>query len=150
MTEVAWAAGFFDGEGNISHSRTSLQVMVAQSGEALHEESRGVEVLERFRHAVGDRGVIYLRHEATERQRASYAWRVWREADVASVLALLWPHLSSPKRLQASRHRALAGMARSLWRTGRHPNNRMLRGHAAEMGRKGGSVCCQSASRSRT
>lgn len=113
-SEVAWAAGFFDGEGNTSHHRTAMQVMVAQVG---------VEPLERFRLAVGGLGVVYLRHEARGNEQAAHGWRVWRQADVETVLGLLWPYLCSPKRLQATRQRALAGMNRSFWRPGRHPNH---------------------------
>lgn len=93
-TELAWAAGFFDGEGCTTlakkNANKTVRVIVAQ---------KDIRPLQRFVAAVGDRGKIYPpRGEHMVRHWASNAEPVARE-----VLALLWPYLSEPKREQAER-----------------------------------------------
>jgi hypothetical protein len=96
LTEIAWAAGFYDGEGCVSSTGTGVQVIVGQSS------SDGVpEVLERLRAAV-DLGKIngpYYR----EGQQPHYRWTLGRREDVRTFFTLLWPYLSGPKKQQALR-----------------------------------------------
>lgn len=103
-TEIAWAAGFFDGEGNsyfrrvrqtIWHSdRTYLcfksSVQIAQAHDA--------QCVERFQAAVG--GIGKIRPYRNE-YGVVYKWSVQRITEVEQVLRMLWPYLSHPKREQA-------------------------------------------------
>jgi hypothetical protein len=93
-TELAWAAGFFDGEGCVTGFITrggefNLNLIVAQSSTTEH--------LERFRDAVGY-GTIsgpYSRDDDSRRQ-PSFHWNCSGRRGHA-VMALLRPYLCSPK-----------------------------------------------------
>ena len=89
--ELAWCAGFFDGEGTTSFLRKGTwigpRVSVAQNSEA---------TLERFRQAVGI-GKIY----AHTTRPGMYQWTCQRKEDVNTVLNMLWPFLSEQKKEQA-------------------------------------------------
>jgi len=105
--ELAWAAGFFDGEGHVSASKQAgkracnMCIQIAQTDP---------EVLHRFQRAVGGLGRVVGPH--------NYGWRdVWtfrvnRFEHVQAIVAMLWPFLSGLKRADA--HRALSEMA--AWR----------------------------------
>lgn len=96
---LAWAAGFFDGEGSTiarNHSRRphykQLVVSVPQSG----RDATPPDVLVRFRTAVLGMGEIV-------EPNAEHVW-VWRSrgrVDGELTLALLWPYLGAVKRAQA-------------------------------------------------
>jgi hypothetical protein len=97
-TELAWAAGFFDGEGcaRLSKSKTkkgkiyfSLQLSVAQKDE---------RPLHRFGSAVrcGDVFGPYGRVVGC----SMFYWRTTNVDGFERVVSLLWPYLSEPKREQ--------------------------------------------------
>lgn len=94
---LAWAAGFYDGEGCTSvtgRDRTSPRSIRMQVGQ-IHPE-----VLERFQAAIGGIGRIY----ASDRPRSNpYMFVVSSRADVHQAIWLLWPWLGSVKREQAER-----------------------------------------------
>src|SRR4051812_26863754 len=92
--ELAWAAGFFDGEGStvVSPSHRSLMVTISQVERAN---------LFRFRAAVGGAGSISAPRALPKRQPIS-AWRVYA-AGGQFVLQRLWPYLGEAKRGQALR-----------------------------------------------
>lgn len=92
--ELAWAAGFFDGEGSTyvdsslqgNHYYPRLRLGVVQSGETFNPP----QVLVRFQKAVGDIGSInpIPRRRSNEKP----AWQFKCQASVAEqVLDLLWP-----------------------------------------------------------
>ncbi len=95
---LAWAAGFFDGEGS-TFARTDaarpgyrqLQVTVPQAGTAVPE------VLRRFQSAMLSLGRI-----DTPGAARVFMWRARGRTDAEIVLALLWPYLGEVKRRQAS------------------------------------------------
>ena len=97
--ELAWAAGFFDGEGCIRascddrHGYRYLSLAVSQVE---------LEPLARFQRAVGC-GAITGPH--TQRQhpnsRPIYRYHLGKRRDILGVLNLLWPYLSGPKKRQA-------------------------------------------------
>jgi hypothetical protein len=101
-TELAWAAGFFDGEGNTSFCRNGswkgrqywrLTVQVGQS--------YSPETLERFQKAVG---VGYITGPNVSNRGHADSWKFSIASEKAvSALRLLWPYLSSPKKEQAER-----------------------------------------------
>lgn len=94
--ELAWAAGFFDGEGcfTISRRRDVLTFTVAVV-------QRDERPLQRFRNAVGF-GRIYAHNGGMKR------WQVGSFEQSQATVALLWPFLSGPKRDDATR--ALSSM----------------------------------------
>jgi hypothetical protein len=96
--ELAWAAGFFDGEGNVRQTKTrSLAMVISQASDD------GVpEVLLRFQKAVGGLGTIEGPFPRPRPNwRPLYCWRVTSFEKVQAVTAMLWPFLSSIKREQA-------------------------------------------------
>lgn len=115
--ERAWAAGFFDGEGNtcfVSQGRNrKLVVQVAQTDR---------RTLDRFRAAVGDLGTVYGPYDRKEANH-SPVWRFDARSSVYSqqILALLWDYLSEVKREQATR-------AIQSWREYYEANPNMARG----------------------
>lgn len=104
MTEVAWAAGLFDGEGSTSiqfdkrriGSKGTFRLSLAQAG-----DDRATEVLERFRSAVGG-GKIYGPYQPPPPSRKpKYHWYV-HNTEALVVLNRLRPYLSRAKKLQAA------------------------------------------------
>jgi len=99
-TELAWAAGFFDGEGStIVHADKSrpgylrLEVRVPQSG-----QGAGVPaVLLRFQAAVGGMGEI-----VGPEKDDIYKWVSRGRLESFAVVAFLWSHIGPVKRRQAN------------------------------------------------
>lgn len=95
--ELAWAAGFYDGEGCCTfHSSGRLaRICISQND---------TEVLERFQSAVG-LGKIYGPYGPYKGRssKARYDWVVHRVDEVVKVADLLWPFLSSTKQDQFNR-----------------------------------------------
>ena len=100
--ELAWAAGFFDGEGS-----TYFQLRKQQKGRqrqygylTLSLNQTDPETLERFRDAVGI-GSVYGPYNQ-KKDKWSPFWRYTiHNKDVDAVLTLLWPFLGTVKREQA-------------------------------------------------
>lgn len=89
--DLAWAAGFFDGEGWANRSGRGIQSRINQSG------NDGVpEVLLRFQTIV-DRGRIHgpVREDG---RLDLYYWDVSSRGDVELVAGALWPWLGDVKR----------------------------------------------------
>lgn len=106
---LAWAAGFFDGEGSfaaVAEKRTrqpsySARVSIQQSS---HTEVP--EVLVRFQDVLGmgQVGGPILRKTKRGVDRAPMYWyTLYGFEKVQAAIAMLWPFLSSPKREQAAR-----------------------------------------------
>lgn len=104
--ELAWAAGFFDGEGSTSLCRKQgrypfIRMNISQAGE------RGRFVLERFQNAVRNCGDVrgpynHAGSTGLTRQEGRYSWDTGRFEHVQAVIAMLWKYLSPVKRLQAA------------------------------------------------
>jgi hypothetical protein len=96
--ELAWAAGFLDGEGCFSYTEKAgfACVSIAQTV---------VFPLARFRRAVGV-GKIYgpYRHEHPRRvsKKPQWVFRAHRREHVQAIAALLWFKLGPTKRAQAT------------------------------------------------
>jgi len=95
MIELAWAAGFFDGEGNIhvgvtKHRWKKIVMTVAQAERT---------TLERFQRAVQE-GSIRGPYRTNHGGRGAYYWTIEGPARCLKVIAWLWPYLSEPKRTQ--------------------------------------------------
>lgn len=89
MSELSWAAGFYDGEGCLTQCRGAPRVIVSQ---------RNRQVLERFAGIVGE-GKIgdYLKENRPYYQFYAHGFAAIR------VIAQLWPALSEVKQIQARR-----------------------------------------------
>ncbi len=102
-TEIAWAAGFFDGEGNIRFNKTNtvapgasksygtLRLQVAQ----VHKEP-----LDRFQRAIGGVGKVYGPYVPTGTRRKTYHYFIVSGDKAIAAFHLLRPYLSSIKRSQ--------------------------------------------------
>ena len=102
--ELAWAAGFYDGEGGVHMNRAIHKSRHNKAG--THQyiyPNMGVtqkdpRPLYRFIEAVG-LGKVQRKHSNWECHEIKYtSWK-----DVATVLDLLWIYLSEPKKEQAEK-----------------------------------------------
>ena len=103
-TEIAWAAGFFDGEGCITHGRRHADGSVPLRL-ALNQVDR--RPLDRFAQILGGsvKGPYTLKGKNVTKNASPYYALEYHNAE--EVLILLWPYLSDPKREQAERVRRL-------------------------------------------
>lgn len=102
--ELAWAAGFWDGEGNstinkrTSNGQPQVQLQLAQSGDSA--------LLQRFQDAVGGLGSIsgpYSKgvSKVTGKPfQPMYVWRTSKLEDRQQVMACMWQWLGDIKRQQ--------------------------------------------------
>lgn len=123
-TELAWAAGFFDGEGSAFFGQgnrgknsagrltyTTLKLDVTQTELA---------PLERFRTAVGGIGSIYGPYRNKTSKKDYWRFMVYGYEKYKSVMEQLWPYLGQTKRNQLERH-LKAWEARPRQKVGRKP-----------------------------
>lgn len=89
-TELAWAAGFIDGEGTIGRQYAKGKTY----GRKLAVPQKHRECLDRLQAALGC-GTVYTSN------RPIFTYQLCRRADVDHVLQVLWPYLSIYKRQQA-------------------------------------------------
>jgi hypothetical protein len=95
--ELAWAAGFFDGEGWAAKKKRGVQARINQA------DPNGIPaVLLRFQSALGGLGRIGGPTQKPDRKDL-YRWSVSSRADVELVFQLLRPWLGPVKLLQLSR-----------------------------------------------
>ena len=88
---LAWAAGFFDGEGNAQLNKKSYpRVQINQLDR---------EVLDRFTEAVGV-GKVYGPYQHNSHKNSYFQYQVNGFERVQAVMAMLWPWLGSAKRSQ--------------------------------------------------
>ena len=113
--ELAWAAGFFDGEGTITTSLTrakpeakarqrsqhaTFYVGVNQATSSL-DDIDTPEAIARFARALG-MGVVVGPYRQDAHRKPIFKWYAHNRIGLAA-LSVLWPYLCSPKRLQARR-----------------------------------------------
>ena len=106
--ELAWAAGFFDGEGSTFLNNRGARGRRWRPTVRLGIGQTDVRPLERFKAAVGGLGTV--RGPYGPYQTSSYVMRTPRwQWDVQgieltqAIIAMLWKWLSPPKREQAAR-----------------------------------------------
>lgn len=102
MNELAWAAGFFDGEGYIGIAHQHWEGRCRLQAHA-HVSQTDRRPLNRFKRAVGfgkirERPDIQKKHPNWRRQ---WRWDISSIAEVKKLVQLLRPFLSAPKREQA-------------------------------------------------
>jgi hypothetical protein len=102
QTELAWAAGFFDGEGSTTaghyRDRNHLQRQITMSVAQID-----IIPLLRFKEAVQGGNIIGPYQQKKTQLGRKEQWR-WRTAgkDVKVILDKLWPYLCEPKKVQAT------------------------------------------------
>src|SRR5215472_5877824 len=98
--ELAWAAGFFEGEGSFTLNRSRLQPR-PQPHLTISQVERAP--LERFMAAIGGFGHIYgpYVHDLPGRRGAIHRYRMGRFEHVQATVCFLWPWLSAWRRKQA-------------------------------------------------
>lgn len=102
---VAWAGGFFVGEGSVSCRRATVSNPWPQLAASITQA--GIDtapaLLERFRCAVDGLGTVggpYVPSSAWSR-KPQFRWMIGSESGTRRVIALLWPWLDARKRTQA-------------------------------------------------
>ena len=95
--ELAWAAGFFDGEGsfNVSGNHKSLRLNASIT-------QTDPRALRRFRRAVDGIGSVIGPYERAGR-KPQWMWQVQSFEDVRRVAVILWKFLGPVKRSQFTR-----------------------------------------------
>ena len=95
--ELAWAAGFFDGEGCFFYSPPNAK---RHRGPivGLNVTQKGDKLLERFSKSVGGLGHITKRKDRS----GMWALTVNRWQEVQAIAAMLWCFLGEPKKKQCS------------------------------------------------
>lgn len=111
LSELAWAAGFFDGEGTTTtqHSKRRL------SGARLSVSQVHREPLDRFRAALCGLGRVHGPYKREGNRRPQYIWRAVTFEHVQASLCMLWPFLCSIKRKQAIKVLAVVAGKRAEW-----------------------------------
>lgn len=105
LVELAWAGGFYDGEGCMTASKNRAgnpgvpQLTINQAGPDLESPP---EVLQRFQDALGGLGTIYGPVIMPNRS-PRWTLLMGRWEAVQSAAAALWPHIGSVKRDQITR-----------------------------------------------
>jgi hypothetical protein len=94
--ELAWAAGFYDGEGSTSaHNGRGIQLYVSQVD---------VRPLQRFQLAVCGLGALYgPRAPKGKQQQPFHIWCSVKFEHSQAIIAMLWRYLSDPKKEQMAR-----------------------------------------------
>src|SRR6266508_3555112 len=104
--ELAWAAGFFDGEGTTwvhgEFDKTSKNHGKHPPAVSISISNTNTDMLERFKKAVG-RGRVYgpYNHKAIGPRRPIYRYQCNTRMDTAETLDMLLPYLSGEKIVQA-------------------------------------------------
>lgn len=100
--ELAWAAGFFDGEGNLYARNTYIANKHTHNlGIVLHIPQVDPRVLHRFKAAVLDIGTVSLRGFTPKgNQKTQWLYRTQSFEGCQAVCSLLWKYLSPVKKDQ--------------------------------------------------
>lgn len=107
-TELAWAAGFYDGEGSASSSSDYLKLP------ALSLNQVDIRPLRRFHAAVLGLGTVRGPYERGN--QPIYEWSAKSFIHAQAVIGLLWKYWSEPKREQA--HRVMTAFYQRTLRRG--------------------------------
>lgn len=104
-TEYAWCAGFFDGEGNVGYRYSNDGVRPYRSPAlVLQIAQTDLEVLERFKKAMGVGTIIGPYSHKTENSSDYWVYRANAYSDIQHVILSMWPYLGSVKKLDTLRH----------------------------------------------
>lgn len=95
--ELAWCAGFFDGEGHTGYAEYKGKKNARHARILLSIGQADKELLDRFQAAVGGVGSIGGRYK--NKGRGFYRWST-SGSTAQDVMALIWPYLGPFKRAQ--------------------------------------------------
>ena len=112
--ELAWSAGFFDGEGTahfslMKHDKRGKDYDYVTTNNRLQlgvDQSSSVEELNRFRRSVGDVGKVYGPYKPSGNRinhRVRYRYSAMSFEHFQHVMACIWQFLCSRKRAQLKR-----------------------------------------------
>ena len=103
VEELAWAGGFFDGEGSayLERHRTHAGYFVPRLHVTQSSETGVAATLVRFKAALGDLGTISGEHPGMGKHLPYRRWRVFTPLAMQLALHLLWPFIGEVKRSQA-------------------------------------------------
>jgi hypothetical protein len=93
--EIAWAAGFYEGEGCIIYSRSERS-----SVWRITVVNTDLEPLERFMKVVGAGSIYEVPKKYQAHHKKCFQWQTARSADIYAVVDLLWDHLSARRKEQ--------------------------------------------------
>jgi hypothetical protein len=82
--QIAWAAGFFEGEGGVYVGARTVKLCVVQADR---------EPLERFRAVFGGQGNILSKRPNPPGKKTMYAYYVQRRRQVEVMVEQMWPWL---------------------------------------------------------
>jgi hypothetical protein len=101
--ELAWAGGFFDGEGStyLEKHRTHAGYFVPRVHVTQSSAAGIAPELVRLKTTIGNLGTISGVHQGKHGSRPYRRWRVFTPAGVQMALHLLWPFIGDVKRRQA-------------------------------------------------
>lgn len=91
--ELAWVAGFFDGEGYTGARKTKYGTYQLQ----LQIQQKGREPLDRVCEILG--GKVYT----LKSRPGIFKWSLHKKQAVKNALGLLWPYLTKVKKEQANK-----------------------------------------------
>lgn len=97
--DLAWAAGFFDGEG---HTRASEREGRKAGSLSMIVPQNDKRVLERFQAALLGMGTITGPHARPEKKNEFYVWVLTSAHKCQAAIAMLWEFLDTIKREQAA------------------------------------------------
>lgn len=94
----AWAAGFFDGEGNVNaYLKKGTNWYVIQLGiTQIHRDT-----LERFQECIGGLGTIYGPYYTKTGKSGQYTLKIRNINNITLALSYMWPWLTPVKKEQA-------------------------------------------------
>lgn len=121
-TDVAWAAGLFEGEGSIEVNREPL----SRTGVRLHLNTTDLDVLEHFAEVVGCGRVREVTAPSIVKPhwKTCWAWQIARADECSRLLREWLPYLGSRRSARAQEALdLLAEKEAARWRTchcGRH------------------------------
>lgn len=98
--DLAWCAGFFDGEGCFSVSKSDQRHPYKYARVRINQVNR--EVLDKFASSVGV-GRVRGPYQKESNQQPIYVYDASTWAEVKVVIDLLWPWLGNVKREQATK-----------------------------------------------
>lgn len=128
FTELAWAAGLFEGEGCINgyvnkSGERGIQLMLRMTDE---------DVVQRFQSVIGF-GNIHKRAPLQSHHKRSYLWHVGSFERAQAVIAALWPWLGRRRRATAKRV-----LREYVGRVSQRDRQRVVRAQVADALRRGG------------
>lgn len=133
-TDVAWAAGLFEGEGTIYLARSTRRNERPRL--ALSLSSTDKDVVEKFRSifGVGTLTGPYMQKKST---KPCWLWRVRKEEDCDSMIEALYPYLGTRRRMTIDSLLAEKEESDRRWRPrrrGRRPGPQVARDQLGLLG----------------